>query len=93
MLNGKDVRNQPLIDRKRLLKGILKRTSHLRYTDHIVGEGEQLFAALSKPGLEGMVDKKADIVYVGGRTGEWFKVKTRAGTELIQKRIETWGHK
>ena len=40
MLNGKDLRNQPLIDRKRLLKRILKKASHVRYTDHIVGEGE-----------------------------------------------------
>ena len=92
MLNGKDLRNRPLIDRKRLLKRILKKTSHVRYTDHIVGEGEQLFAALSKLGLEGMIAKKADSRYVGGRTKDWLKTKTRVGREVIQKRIETWGH-
>jgi bifunctional non-homologous end joining protein LigD len=93
MLNGNDLRNEPLIERKRLLKPVLKKSSVLRYTDHVVGEGEQLFAALSKLGLEGMIAKKADSVYVGGRTTEWLKMKTRAGRELIQKRIETWGHK
>ena len=93
MLNGKDLRNQPLIDRKRLLKRILKKASHVRYTDHIVGEGEQLFAALSKLGLEGMIAKKADSRYVGGRTKDWLKTKTRVGREVIQKRIGTWGHK
>jgi bifunctional non-homologous end joining protein LigD len=93
MFNGKDLRNQPLIERKTLLKRSLKKASHIRYTDHVVGEGEQLFAALSKLGLEGMVAKKANSFYVGGRTRDWLKMKTRAGKEVIQKRIETWGHK
>ena len=60
MFNGKDLRNQPFIVRKNLLKRSLKKASHVRYTDHIVGEGEELFAALSKLGLEGMIAKKAD---------------------------------
>jgi bifunctional non-homologous end joining protein LigD len=93
MLNGKDLRNQPLIERKSLLERKLKKAEHLRYTDHVVGEGEQLFAALSKLGLEGMIAKKAHSFYAGGRTKDWLKIKTRAGRALIQKRIETWGHK
>jgi bifunctional non-homologous end joining protein LigD len=87
------LRNEPLIERKCLLERNLKKASHLRYTEHIVGEGEQLFAALSKLGLEGMIAKKADSLYAGGRTKDWLKINTRAGKELIQKRIETWGHK
>ena len=93
MMDATDLRNEPLVERKRLLKGILKKASNLRYTEHTVGEGEQLFAALSNLGLEGMVAKKASSCYVGGRTKDWLKMKTRAGKELIQKRIETWGHK
>jgi bifunctional non-homologous end joining protein LigD len=93
MLKGKDLRNEPLIERKSLLERNLKKASHLRYTDHVVREGEQLFAALSELGLEGMIAKKAHSFYAGGRTRDWLKIKTRAGKELIQKRIETWGHK
>ena len=93
MFNGKDFRNEPLIKRKTLLKRAVTNAPHIRYTDHVAGEGEQLFAALSKLGLEGMIAKKADSPYVGGRTKDWLKMKTRAGRELIQKRIETWGHK
>jgi bifunctional non-homologous end joining protein LigD len=92
MLNGKDLRNEPLIERKNLLKRTLKKASRLRYTDHVIGEGEQLFAALSKLGLEGMIAKKAHSFYAGGRTKDWLKIKTHAGREVIQKRIETWGH-
>jgi ATP-dependent DNA ligase len=48
---------------------------------------------LSKLGLEGMIAKKVQSPYVGGRIKDWLKMKTRAEEELIQKRIETWGHK
>ncbi len=42
-------------------------------------------------GCPGIVGKKADSRYVGGRTKEWLKIKTRAGTEVMKKRVETWG--
>lgn len=66
MLNGKDLRNEPLTERKTFLNRSIKNAPHIRYTDHVVGEGEQLFAALSQLGLEGMIAKKADSRYVGG---------------------------
>jgi bifunctional non-homologous end joining protein LigD len=56
-----------------------------------VGEGNQLFSTVAKLGLEGIVGKKADSLYIGGRTKEWLKIKTRAGNEAMKKRIETWG--
>lgn len=91
MLNGNDLRNEPLIFRKGLLKRILKKSPRIRYTDHVVREGKELFIAVEKLGLEGIVGKKADSRYVGGRTKEWLKIKTRAGTEVMKKRVETWG--
>ena len=91
MLNGNDLRNEPLILRKGLLKRILKKSPRIRYTDHVVKEGKELFITVEKLGLEGIVGKKADSRYVGGRTKEWLKIKTRAGTEVMKKRVETWG--
>lgn len=52
-----------------------------------VGEGEELFAALLKFGLEGMVGKRLDSSYVGGRTRDWLKMKTRTGKQLIQNEL------
>jgi ATP-dependent DNA ligase len=40
--------------------------------------------------LEGIVGKNADSRYVGGHTTEWLKIKTRAGTEVMKKRVESW---
>ena len=41
--------------------------------------------------LEGMVAKRKDSVYSRGRSRLWQKVKTTAGRDEMQKRIETWG--
>ena len=91
MLNGNDLRGEPLIVRKSLLKEIVKKSSPMRFTDHIVEDGKQFFVRIEKLGLEGIVAKRADSLYVGGRTKDWLKVKTRSGTEAMRKRIETWG--
>jgi bifunctional non-homologous end joining protein LigD len=62
----------------------------IRFTDHIIGHGERLFALLEKKGLEGMVAKRIDSVYFGGRTRAWLKIKTSAGREETRKRDEAW---
>jgi bifunctional non-homologous end joining protein LigD len=68
-------------------------TGRLRFTDHVLDRGLDLFAALEAQQLEGMVAKRADSLYVEGRSKEWLKVKTRAGVAQVQKRIESWGHR
>jgi bifunctional non-homologous end joining protein LigD len=82
----------PLIERKAALKNILPKSgiARVRYTDHVVGDGERLFKELEKRNLEGMVAKRADSLYVGGRTRAWLKIKTSAGREEMQKRSEAW---
>jgi bifunctional non-homologous end joining protein LigD len=91
MLNGNDLRSEPLISRKAVLKEILKKSPLIKLTDHVVEHGINLFSAVEELGLEGIVGKKADSLYVGGRTRDWLKVKTRVGTQAMKKRIETWG--
>ena len=94
-LDGRDLTETPLISRKAALKKILPKrdTGRIRYTDHIVGEGERFFGELERRQLEGMVAKRADSLYVGGRTRAWVKIKTAAGREEMQKRSETWKDK
>jgi len=93
-LNGDDLTQKTVIERKRLLKRILPKTDtgRVRYTEHIVGDGEGLFRELEKRKLEGMIAKRTDSLYVGGRTRAWLKVKTKAGREEMRVRSETWGH-
>ncbi len=91
-LDGRNLTEQPLIERKAALKKILPKgiKARVRYTDHIVGKGEQFLAELEKRELEGMVAKRADSLYVGGRTRAWLKIKTAAGREEMRRRSEAW---
>ena len=57
--------------------------SPLRYADHIVGGGAELFATACSSGLEGVVCKRADSRYVAGRGRDWQKVKCRHTQELV----------
>lgn len=93
-LDGRDLTKSPLIERKAALKKILPKsgTGRVRYTDHIVGDGEQLFRELEKRSLEGMVAKRTDGLYVGGRTRAWLKIKTSAGRDEMRKRSEAWDY-
>jgi bifunctional non-homologous end joining protein LigD len=94
-LEGESLTDVPLIERKAHLKRILPKslTGRLRFTDHVIDRVLDLFAALEAQQLEGMVAKRADSMYVPGRSKDWLKVKTRAGREQMNKRIESWGHR
>jgi bifunctional non-homologous end joining protein LigD len=94
-LNDESLTDVPLIERKARLKQILPKSmvGRLRFTDHVLDRGLDLFAALEAQQLEGMIAKRADSLYIPGRSKEWLKVKTRAGIAQMQKRIESWGHR
>ena len=72
---GYDLRGVPLLQRKSLLRGVLPTTGAIRYSDHIPEQGEAIFQHIVGLGLEGVVAKRADSVYVGGRSRSWLKVR------------------
>ena len=81
---GYDLKTQPLTVRKRLLEEMLPSTGPLRYSEHIEGNGVDAFRAMVKLGLEGVVGKRADSPYRGGRSEDWRKVSTvRTGDFVI----------
>ena len=85
-LDGRDLRGAPLSERKKLLKAVLPagKTSVLRYSDHLETDGETLFKAMQKQGLEGVVAKKADSPYHENERGaNWLKIKTHLRQEVV----------
>jgi bifunctional non-homologous end joining protein LigD len=81
---GHDMRGVALRDRKRLLAMVLPSVGTLRYSEHVEERGIDFFAAAEAMGLEGMVAKKADSPYRGGRATEWVKVRaSRSGDFVI----------
>jgi bifunctional non-homologous end joining protein LigD len=74
-LDGHDLQNVPLIERKSLLRQILHEDEKIRYSDHVVEKGAELFAAAAQQRLEGIIAKKASSPYPKGRGQWWLKIK------------------
>jgi bifunctional non-homologous end joining protein LigD len=82
-LDGFDLMGCKLIDRKARLEGILKSSKNIRYSDHIIGEGEKLFEEVAKVPLEGVIAKRLESTYVQRRSADWLKVKTIQQSEVV----------
>ena len=80
---GYDLRGLPLLDRKALLREVLPPTGPIRYSDHIAEQGEEMFRHLVGLGLEGVVAKRADSIYVGGRSRSWLKVRVAHTADFV----------
>ncbi|MDX1385850.1 MAG: DNA ligase D, partial [Thermoanaerobaculia bacterium] len=70
-----DLRSLALEDRKALLRRVLPAAGPVRYADHVAERGAELYERVLETGLEGVVAKKADSPYRGGRSATWQKVR------------------
>jgi bifunctional non-homologous end joining protein LigD len=84
-LNGHDLKELPLRDRKKLLAVLLKNPlRQVHYLDHIENNGEAFYAEVEKKQLEGIIAKRAaGKYYPGYRSEEWLKIKTGHRQEMI----------
>ncbi len=73
--NGFDVRKTPLLQRKELLRQVVRGENRVRYSEHQLEKGKELYAAAEKQGLEGIVGKQIESPYTGNRTSSWLKFK------------------
>jgi bifunctional non-homologous end joining protein LigD len=78
-MDGEDLRNLPLSMRKTNLDRLLRgRPDGIFINPFESGAiGPDLFRAACDMGLEGLVSKRADRPYRGGRSPHWVKVKNR----------------
>ena len=75
-LDGYDLTRTPLVERKGVLEALLKHAPrHLGYSTHVVGNGDQMFAMASEQQLEGIMSKRMNSHYHGGRGDDWLKIK------------------
>ncbi|MEP6716913.1 MAG: DNA ligase D, partial [Terriglobia bacterium] len=81
-LDGYDLRKTPLIERKKLLAGIVKPHPLLRLSEHFSG-GEELLAAARQAGLEGLIAKCATSMYESRRSRDWLKIKLTSEQEFV----------
>ena len=76
----------PLEERKRELLRLVGRPnarSRIRYSEHVVGQGERVFEEACRLRLEGVVSKLAGSEYSVGRAGSWVKTKCVLRQEFV----------
>lgn len=83
-LDDDDLRGQPLIERKRWLRRIIKMPhGPVRFSEHVRGSGERLISNICALNLEGVVSKRADVIYRSGRGPAWIKSKCLGRSEFV----------
>lgn len=83
-LDGRDLTGLPLLERRNLLQSIVPAEGIIRYSDSFETSGTKFFASAQKLGLEGIMAKRTDSLYVpGARTREWLKIKTVSRQEVV----------
>ena len=69
--DGYDLRGAPLRQRKQLLQRLLHGSGNIRYADHQLEKGKELFELAKYNELEGIVAKRIDSRYVSERSANW----------------------
>ena len=85
--DGHDLRRSPLIERKQLLQRLLHATERIRFSDHQVESGKEIFELAKDNGLEGIVAKRLDSLYVSERSTSWVKLKV---TQTVDAVVAGW---
>ena len=79
-VDGRDVRPEPLEERRKRLAKLLSRSNKalrdgIQVSEAITGDGAAIFRHGCYLGLEGIVSKRIGSRYVSGRTPAWLKTK------------------
>ena len=95
-LDGEDLREWPLIERKKALQKIISKqpSSRILYAEHIEARGEDLFSLTVDRDLEGIVAKWKRGAYREGDRTSWVKIRNRHYSQIVgrdklfEKRVE-----
>jgi bifunctional non-homologous end joining protein LigD len=81
--DGYDLRAAPLLERKQLLQRLLQSSERIRFSDHQLEKGKELFELAKQNDLEGIVAKRTDSRYVSERSANWLKMKTSKNLDAV----------
>jgi bifunctional non-homologous end joining protein LigD len=74
-----DFRTLPQIERKQALSDLLGENgieAPIVFSEHLIGDGQEMFKHAAKLGWEGIVSKNAQAPYRSDRNEAWLKIKT-----------------
>lgn len=81
--DGRDLRDEPLEERKRLLEELIIPGHNVMYSKHVLGRGKALFELAQAQGLEGIIGKRRTSTYQGRRSRDWVKIKAVQEQEFV----------
>jgi bifunctional non-homologous end joining protein LigD len=83
--DGKNLMGLPLIERQAILKEVLPTDDdRVRLSQIFKANGNEFFEAAGKIGLEGIMAKKANSIYIpDNRSKEWLKIKINKRQEVV----------
>lgn len=73
-INGKEITDWPLEERKRLLAKLLAGNDYFHPLPYLEAAGTQAYKLAAAMKLDGIVAKRKDSVYASGPSGEWLSV-------------------
>jgi bifunctional non-homologous end joining protein LigD len=83
-LDGRNLADLPLRNRRALLEKTVIPSSAVRLLEHFEGDGKAIFRGAVEAGLEGIVAKRKDSIYIpGARSTDWLKIKATRTDEFI----------
>lgn len=74
-LNGHDLRDMAVEERRDILAGIIPPDIRIQFSQALPGEANAIYHLVDQAGLEGMVSKRLGSRYVSGPTTNWLKTK------------------
>src|SRR5215813_569230 len=82
-LDGYDLRHVPLLQRKQFLRILLHAGNHVRFSDHQMEQGKELYELAGANGLEGIIGKRSESLYGEGRSNSWVKIKQTTTIDAV----------
>ncbi len=75
-IDGVNLKNIPLEDRKKILMATVPQTQHIVPVDGFEGDGQEFYDAMNELGYEGIVAKRKKSIYIeGARSPSWKRLK------------------
>lgn len=82
-LDNEDLRNLPLVERKKLLKKNIDFKNNLKYLNHKNQYGKKYYNIACNKGWEGLIAKHKNSEYKSGRSSKWLKFKCVKESEYV----------
>ena len=83
--SGFDLRQVPLMARRKILRSLLEKSSSqsIRFSETFEANGADIVASACRLGMEGVIGKKRDATYVSRRSPDWIKLKCSHRQEFV----------